>query len=863
VMNLRASLLISSMLPVAVLMCFIAMRYFGVDANIVALSGIAIAIGTMVDMGIVLSENMLKHMDEADESEPLLEVIYRATSEVASAVITAVSTTIVSFLPVFTMVAAEGKLFRPLAFTKSFALISSIIVAIIILPPFAHLIFSFRPKKGMMKMVMNGLAIIAGIVLVFFSWLGWLLVVIGIVGLLVDFLERNDRWKVLGSWLQTLTYAFIVAWFLTRMWLPLGPEKSMVVNYLFVLLMVGGLIGLFYLVIYLYPRILRWCLNHKVLFLSIPMVLLLWGAFSWLGVKGIFGLTNEEIAENRFYSSLNEVFPGAGEEFMPSLDEGAFLLMPTSMPHAGMEENLEVVAQLDMAVQAIPEVQSVVGKLGRVESALDPAPISMYENIINYKSEYVTDEDGNRIRFKVIAEGEYVRDSVGELVPDVNGKYFRNWREHIHSPDDIWNEIAKIQLPGVTAAPKLQPIETRLVMLQTGMRAPMGVRVKGNDLDTIEAFGYRLEHYLKQVEGVKAQAVFADRIVGKPYLEIELNRREMARYGLSIQDLTMYIESAIGGMTNTTTVEGRERYAVRVRYARELRDDPAVIPDMLIPTKTGGQIPLGQVASINYVSGPQVIKSENTFLLGYVLFDKLDDFAEVDVVENAQRLLQEKIASGELRVPSGISYEFAGNYENQVRAQKRLSIVMPLALLIIFLILYFQFRSVLTTSMIFTSIAVAFSGGFIMIWLYGQPWFMDFSLFGTNLRSLFQMDVVNLSVAVWVGFIALFGIASDDGVVIATYLQQSFEQNSPTTIQGIRDAVVEGGSRRIRPCLMTTATTLLALLPILSSTGRGSDIMLPMAIPSVGGMAIELITLFIIPVLFSWRYEWQLKSKTK
>jgi Cu(I)/Ag(I) efflux system membrane protein CusA/SilA len=487
----------------------------------------------------------------------------------------------------------------------------------------------------------------------------------------------------------------------------------------------------------------------------------------------------------------------------------------------------------------------------------------MYENIINYKSEYITDEDGNRLRFKVDKNGEYARDSVGELIADKNGKYFRNWRDHIKSPDDIWDEISKIQLPGVTAAPKLQPIETRLIMLQTGMRAPMGIRIKGNDLDTIEAFGYQLEALLKSVEGVKAQAVFADRIVGKPYLEIELKRNEMARFGLTVEEMSTYIESAIGGMVNTTTVEGRERYGVRVRYARELRDDPTVIPNMLIPTKTGGQVPLGQVAEIHYKSGPQVIKSENTFLLGYVLFDKVADVAEVDVVHRAQDLLQEHIDNGSLRVPHGISFEFAGSYENQVRAQKRLSIVMPLALLIIFLILYFQFRSVGTSAMIFTSIAVAFSGGFIMIWLYGQPWFMNFSVFGENLRNLFQMDVVNVSVAVWVGFIALFGIASDDGVVVATYLQQSFEKEHPTTKEGIREAVIIAGTRRIRPCLMTTATTLLALLPILSSTGRGSDIMLPMAIPSFGGMAIEVITLFIIPVLFSWRYERQLKSNAK
>jgi Cu(I)/Ag(I) efflux system membrane protein CusA/SilA len=245
------------------------------------------------------------------------------------------------------------------------------------------------------------------------------------------------------------------------------------------------------------------------------------------------------------------------------------------------------------------------------------------------------------------------------------------------------------------------------------------------------------------------------------------------------------------------------------------------------------------------------------------LFDKLDGFAEVSVVENAQALIQEKIDSGELIVPKGINYAFTGTYENQLRAEKTLSIVVPLALAIIFLILYFQFRSVATSLMVFTGIAVAFAGGFIMIWLYGQDWFLNFNFFGENMRDLFQMHPINLSVAVWVGFIALFGIATDDGVVMATYLTQTFDRNTPENKKEIRASIVEAGEKRIRPCLMTTATTILALLPVLTSTGRGSDIMIPMAIPSFGGMLIALITLFVVPVLFSWKAEIQLKRTVK
>jgi Cu(I)/Ag(I) efflux system membrane protein CusA/SilA len=568
-----------------------------------------------------------------------------------------------------------------------------------------------------------------------------------------------------------------------------------------------------------------------------------------------------------------------GKEFMPSLNEGSFLLMPTSMPHSGVEENKRVLQQLDMAVASIPEIETVVGKAGRTESALDPAPLSMYENIIQYKPEYILNENRERQRYKVNDDGFFeLKDGRlvsnpnnsenvifstikrSQLIEDDDGVYYRNWRPEIQSPDDIWNEIVRVtKLPGVTSAPKLQPIETRLVMLQTGMRAPMGIKVKGQDLKQIEAFGVQLEGILKQAEGVKDEAVFADRIVGKPYLLIDIDREKIARYGISIQDVQDVLKVAVGGMVLTQTVEGRERYGVRVRYPRELRANPTDLKQIYVPVEKGSPVPLSELATIKYEQGPQVIKSEDTFLVGYVLFDKMDGFAEVNVVENAQTLIQEKIDSGELVVPKGINYQFTGTYENQLRAEKTLSVVVPLALAIIFLILYFQFRSVGTSLMVFTGIAVAFAGGFLMIWLYGQDWFLNFNFFGENLRELFQIHPINLSVAVWVGFIALFGIATDDGVVMATYLTQTFDRNTPENKKEIRASVVEAGEKRIRPCLMTTATTILALLPVLTSTGRGSDIMIPMAIPSFGGMLIALITLFVVPVLYSWKAEVKLK----
>ena len=746
------------------------------------------------------------------------------------------------------MIGAEGKLFRPLAFTKTFALTASIIVALFLIPPFAAFLFRKKNIKNTFKYVLNGVLIALGIVAIVYGyWLGLILIAFGITAFLNLQSKITDKQANL---INIIISVSAIVFLLAEYWRPLGVDKSIFWNLIFVSVICFGLLGVFSLFIKYYTRILRWCLDNKLLFLSVPTAIVIAGFF---------------------------IMKNTGKEFMPSLNEGSFLLMPTSMPHSGVEENKRVLQQLDMAVASIPEIETVVGKAGRTESALDPAPLSMYENIIQYKPEYMLNENGVRQRYKVNDDGEYVLKNgmslraeqreawqslkaKEQLIPDDDGEFYRNWRPEIQSPDDIWNEIVKVtKLPGVTSAPKLQPIETRLVMLQTGMRAPMGIKVKGQDLKKIEAFGVQLENVIKEAEGVKQEAVFADRIVGKPYLLIDIDREKIARYGISIQDVQDVLKVAVGGMVLTQTVEGRERYGVRVRYPRELRANPTDLQQIYVPVEKGSPLPLSELATIRYEQGPQVIKSEDTFLVGYVLFDKLDGFAEVSVVKNAQALIQEKIDSGELIVPKGINYAFTGTYENQLRAEKTLSVVVPLALAIIFLILYFQFRSVGTSLMVFTGIAVAFAGGFIMIWLYGQDWFLNFNVAGENMRDLFQMHPINLSVAVWVGFIALFGIATDDGVVMATYLTQTFDRNTPENKKEIRASIVEAGEKRIRPCLMTTATTILALLPVLTSAGRGSDIMIPMAIPSFGGMLIALITLFVVPVLYSWKAEVQLK----
>lgn len=825
--NLKASLLVSSVLPIGVLLCFIVMRYWEVEANIVALSGIAIAIGTMVDMAIILVENIMRSLKEKPAEKSFQDQIYEATVEVAPAILTAVATTIISFLPVFTLEASEGKLFRPLAFTKTFALLAALVVVLIVLPTLASLFFKNSKNRW------SQILLLAASIASFFSsfaFVGGL----GILVLSLNFIPSNNRFIPFINRFKYLLYAFIIIWFLTDLWMPLGVAESWFLNLSFVTTLIGLLMLFFYGVYRFYIPILSFFLRYKLVFISLIISLLIIGF---------------------------QFFRNTDSEFMPTLDEGAFLLMPTTMPHAGMQANITNLRLLDLAVTAIPEVETVVGKAGRVNSALDPAPMSMYENLIIYKSEYKLDEDGKRLRFQVNSAGEYVRDADGELVVVENGKYFRQWRPHIHSPDDIWREITtRTSLPGLTSAPKLQPIQTRLIMLQTGLRASMGIKIRGTNLDSIQSFGFILEEELKKSPAVKTSTVFAERIIGKPYLLLEIDRLKISPYGLRIGDVQSQIEATLGGMVLTTTVEGRERYNVRIRYPRELRDHPEKIKRIYISTPTGQQIPLNEIVNIKYQHGPQNIKSEDGFLVSYLVFDKVEGYSEIAAVENLQASLETKIRKGTIHVPRGVSFRFAGNYEQYERSNRRLSIILPLTLALIFIILYLQFRSVITSLIIFLGILVAFAGGFMVIGLYGQDYFLNFEVAGFNLRHIFQIEPLNLSVAVWVGFVALFGIATDDGVLISTFLDQQFKVNRPQTTTEIRRAVVQAGSKRIKPALMTTATTLIALLPILTSTGRGAEIMIPMAIPTFGGMLLQTLTLFTVPVFYALWKEFSNKT---
>jgi Cu(I)/Ag(I) efflux system membrane protein CusA/SilA len=412
------------------------------------------------------------------------------------------------------------------------------------------------------------------------------------------------------------------------------------------------------------------------------------------------------------------------------------------------------------------------------------------------------------------------------------------WREHRRiKKSEILTELQqKTAIPGVLPT-FLQPIQTRIVMLQTGFRAMMGVKIYGSDLREIERVGLQIESLLRQVPG--ATDIVADRIVGKPYLEFEIDRDRIARYGVNIRDVQDIIEIGIGGMNLMESVEGRERYPIRVRYLREFREDIPELEKILLSTSTGAQVPLAQVVTIKSVLGPQEIKGERGLLVGYVTMNTRDR-DEVSVVEDAEKLLQSALRDGRLKLPAGYYWEWSGQFENQQRAMARMRILVPISLLIIFVILYLGFRRWWIAPIIYFEIIVGAASGFLILAWWGS----------------------NLSVAVWVGFLVLFGVAGNDGVLIATYAEDIFDRANFKSVRDIRDAMRQAGVKRIRPALMTICTTVFGLMPIFWMHGRGSDVMQPMAIPSAGGMIVNLfITIFIVPCLFSAIEEWKWKRR--
>ena len=783
-LHVRSSLVVAGTLPVAVLLAFVAMRVFRVDANLMSLAGIAIAIGTMVDMAIVVSENIYRHLvdwQQGGRTTPRTQVIEDAATEVAPAVATAVSTTVVSFLPVFFLTGRDYKLFAPLAYTKTFAIIAALLVAVTVVPMLCRLMLFSRPR-GRAAATTAGL--LFGGLLAASAHFGW-------SDDAASVLDVPKTWVSIAAGLIGLAAGYAL----------LRERMRPVEENLLSRVVVG-----------IYDPSLRAVLRHKVLFSFVVTLVVGLGAGAWVGlptvlkpVERFVGMLGVKPNELPGYVSFKHSFTGLKSDDWIALDEGSWFYMPTLYPAASFSQAMQVLQTQDVLIGEIPEVENVLGKIGRVDSALDPAPAAMIETYVMLKPR-------------------------------------SEWREGV-TAKDIWDEInAAATLPGVTPAAPLQPIEGRVVMLQSGIKAPMAVRIYGDSLDELAKTARSVADRLRENPYVNSGTVNPDIVLGKPYVEFTIDREASARYGMSVKMVGDIIATGLGGMNLDRTVEGRERYPIRVRYRRDLRDDIEELPQLPIVTHSGETVPLGDLATLETTWGPGAINSENARLIAHVAFATSGVTGDLESVAAIERDLRDAMSKSpededSLTLPPGYSLETVGSFRNQIEANARLAWLVPLVVVINLLIIYLQFRRWPLTFAVFSGIPIAFAGGMIAL-----------AIAGTEMNT-----------AVWIGFIALFGIAVDDGVVLATYLAQVFAARKPGSIEEIRDAVVEAGRTRIRPCLMTTATTVLALLPVLISTGRGADVAKAMALPVFGGMSVELLTLLAVPTVFAALEEAKLR----
>jgi Cu(I)/Ag(I) efflux system membrane protein CusA/SilA len=662
-------------LPLGILIAYLCMATLGLSSNIMSLGGIAIAIGAMVDAAIVMIENAHKHLERAPAGKPRTEILIEAASEVGPALFFSLLIITVSFLPIFALEAQEGRLFKPLAYTKTFAMAAAALLSVTVVPA---------------------------------------LMVVFVRGRIV-------------------------------------PEHRNPLNRL---------------LIAAYRPVIRGVLRVKVL--TVVLALAVLGASVWPATR-------------------------LGTEFMPNLNEGTLMYMPTTLPGLSITKSAELLQTQNKIIKTFPEVQSVFGKAGRAATATDPAPTEMFETVINLKPE-------------------------------------SEWRPGM-TLDRLVQEMDRaLQFPGVSNAWTM-PIKARIDMLATGIRTPVGVKVIGQDLKVIERLAREIEAALKSVPGTSS--AFAERIIGGYYLEIEPDRSELARYGLMVADVQQVVASALGAETVTTAVEGRERYAVSVRYPRDVRSDPHTMSrEVLVPLPNGASVPLGQVAKIRLVQGPASIRTENAQLAAYIFVDA----RERDLggyVADARRAVAANVV-----FPPGYYAVWSGQFEYYERAKQRLYIVVPLTLLIILLLLYLNFRGMAETLIVMCSLPFALVGGFWLMWWMG----------------------FNLSVAVAVGFIALAGVAAETGIVMLIYLDHALRARRALAVAAGRPfgrddlhaAIMEGAVERVRPKMMTVAAIMAGLLPILWSEGTGSEVMQRIAVPMIGGMVSStVLTLAVIPAIYA------------
>lgn len=683
--HIPSALVVIITLPIAIIISFILMHYLNLTSNIMSLGGIAIAIGAMVDAAIIMVENAhkrLEHWEESGRPGSRTEVLIDAAKEVGKPLFFSLLIITVSFLPIFTLEGQEGRLFKPLAYTKTFAMLFASFLSITLAPVLMLLLIRGRIR----------------------------------------------------------------------------PEARNPVNRF---------------LIAVYMPVIQWVLRFRKTTIALALLALI------LTIPAFMRL---------------------GSEFMPPLNEGMIFYMPTTLPGISVTQSSRLLQMQDRILKSFPEVEWVLGKVGRAETSTDPAPFSMGETTVMLKPE-------------------------------------AEWR-----PGMTWDKLVdemdkKMRLPGVANAWTM-PIKNRIDMLSTGIRTPVGIKIFGPDLGKIEEIGKHLEMVLQTIPGTRS--AYAERVTSGYYLDFELKREEIARYGLAIDEIQMLVESVIGGESITTTVEGRERYPVSVRYSRELRDDPERLKRILIPTMNGAQVPLGQLAELRLASGPAMIRDEDGQLSGYVYVD----MAGRDIggyVEEAKKKVAEQV-----ELPAGYTITWSGQYEYMERAKERLIYVVPLTLLVIFLLLYINFKSVARCAIVL--LAVPFS-------MIGAVWL------------LYLLDY-NLSVAVWVGIIALAGVDAETGVIMLLYLEQSYEkwrtEGRMRTIRDLHEAIIEGAVKRIRPKVMTIMAILMGLLPIMWSHGAGADVMKRIAAPMIGGVITSfLLELLVYPAIFDvWR-GWKIRRATR
>jgi len=679
-LHLRSALVAIITIPVGILMAFIALNWQGMNANIMSLGGIAIAIGAMVDGAIVMIENVHKHLEHDKGKKNHWQIIYEASAEVGPALFFSLLIITVSFLPVFTLQAQEGRLFSPLAFTKTYSMAASALLAVTLVP------------------VMMGYLV---------------------------------RGRIL-------------------------PEKRNPLNLL---------------LITLYKPIIWLVLRMKTLTVLVAIVVL---ALTIIPLKKL------------------------GSEFMPPLNEGDLLYMPTTLPGISITKAKELLQQTDKMLKTFPEVHHVFGKIGRAETATDPAPLSMIETTVTLKPE-------------------------------------SEWRPGVTTKSLIQEMNTALKIPGVTNIWTM-PIKNRIDMLSTGIKTPVGIKIAGDDLKVLQELGEKIESIINGIPGTLS--VYSERVVGGNYFDFEIDRKEAARYGLTVGNIQDVIQTAIGGMNVSTAIEGLERYPINLRYSRELRDNVNMLQKVLIPTPRGEHIPMAQVAKTSIKKGPPGIKSENARLNAWIYIDLVD----IDVgtyVANAQKVLAENFA-----LPPGYSLAWSGQYEYMVRAKERLKIVVPFTLIIIFLLLYFNFNNITESLIVMLSLPFALVGGI---------WFLYYLKY-------------DLSVAVVVGFIALAGVASEIGVLVLIYIDHAYQKrmrNGGIPNKAVlREVFMEGTSERVRPIMMTVTAIIGGLLPIMWGHGTGSEVMKRIAAPMVGGMvSATILTLIVIPAIYAIVMEHRLKKE--